>query len=382
MVTIVKGGGGIGTAERYPVLDSLRGLAALGVVFHHIPVSEALAVARWDDNFNLLLDLFFVISGFVIAAAYAERMGSGFPLRRFLWLRLGRIWPLHAAMLCVFILSMLALGVLRPDLRTHGLMAGRHDPADLPAAFLLLQGIVPSLGPVWNDPSWSISVEMLLYVLAALGWRAVGQRAWIGWLVAALVLLALTTFDSALQGTGYNVARGISGFGLGLFVHAVLSRVKCTPSRAQATALEALALLALVLVVGVSGNLVLFDSVAACLVALAVLQRGWISELLAAQPFQVLGTLSYALYLSHVFVIGRVFDVLEVVQPRLGVMIAQTQVGGQDMLVGPDARALLAKLAIVALCLLVAWPFATLIEQPARAWSRRVAGIPARKAAI
>lgn len=104
--------------------------------------------------------------------------------------------------------------------------------------------------------------------------------------------------------------------------------------------------------------------------------------MLAAQPFQVLGTLSYALYLSHVFVIGRVFDVLEVVQPRLGVMIAQTQVGGQDMLVGPDARALLAKLAIVALCLLVAWPFATLIEQPARAWSRRVAGIPARKAAI
>ncbi|MEL0210860.1 MAG: acyltransferase, partial [Novosphingobium sp.] len=136
MVTIVQGGDSIGTADRYPVLDSLRGLAALGVAFHHIPVSEALAVARWDDNFNLLLDLFFVISGFVIAAAYGERLSGGFPLRRFLWLRLGRIWPLHAAMLCVFILSMLALGLMRPELRTHGLMAGRYDPADLPSAFL------------------------------------------------------------------------------------------------------------------------------------------------------------------------------------------------------------------------------------------------------
>ena len=380
MVTIVEGGEGIGTAERFPVLDSLRGLAALGVVFHHIPVSDNLAVARWDDNFNLLLDLFFVISGFVIAAAYCERLSGGFSLRRFLWLRISRIWPLHASMLCVFILSMLALGLMRPDLRTHGLMAGRYDPADLPAAILLLQGIAPSLGPVWNDPSWSISVEMLLYILAAFGWRAVGQKAWIGWLVASFVLLALTRIDSALQGTAFNVARGISGFGLGLFVQAMLSRVNITLSMALATTLEALALLALVLIVCVSGNLVLFDGVAAGLVALAVLQRGWISHLLAAQPFQVLGTLSYALYLSHVFVIGRVFDILAVVQPRLGVMIAQTQVGGQDMLVGPDALAVLAKLAIAALCLVVAWPFAALIERPARAWSRRVAGIWGHKA--
>lgn len=380
MVTIVDGGEGIGTAERFPVLDSLRGLAALGVVFHHIPVSDDLAVARWDDNFSLLLDLFFVISGFVIAAAYSERLSGGFSLRRFLWLRIGRIWPLHASMLCVFILSMLALGLMRPDLRTHGLMAGRYDPADLPAAFLLLQGIAPWLGPVWNDPSWSISVEMLLYILAAFGWRAVGQKAWIGWLVAAFVLLALTKIDSALQGTAFNVARGISGFGLGLFVQAMFSRVNITLSMALATSLEALALFALVLIVCVSGNLVLFDVVAAGLVALAVLQRGWISHLLAAQPFQVLGTLSYALYLSHVFVIGRVFDILAVVQPRLGVMIAQTQVGGQDMLVGPDALAVLAKLAIAALCLVVAWPFAALIERPARAWSRRVAGIWGLKA--
>lgn len=380
MVTIVDGGEGIGTAERFPVLDSLRGLAALGVVFHHIPVSDDLAVARWDDNFSLLLDLFFVISGFVIAAAYCERLSGGFSLRRFLWLRIGRIWPLHASMLCVFILSMLALGLMRPDLRTHGLMAGRYDPADLPAAFLLLQGIAPSLGPVWNDPSWSISVEMLLYILAAFGWRAVGQKAWIGWLVAAFVVLALTKIDSALQGTAFNVARGISGFGLGLFVQAMLSRVNITLSMALATSLEALALFALLLIVCVSGNLVLFDVVAAGLVALAVLQRGWIGHLLAAQPFQVLGTLSYALYLSHVFVIGRVFDILAVVQPRLGVMIAQTQVGGQDMLVGPDALAVLAKLAIAALCLVVAWPFAALIERPARAWSRRVAGIWGLKA--
>lgn len=377
MVRSDQGGTSLGTAERYPVLDSLRGLAAVGVVFHHIPVSDDLAVARWDDGFNLLLDLFFVISGFVIASSYGERLAKGFSFRRFMWLRLGRIWPLHAAMLCIFIVSMLALGLARPELRTHGLLAGRFDPADLPAAFLLLQGVVPSHGPVWNDPSWSISVEMLLYLLAALGWKLVGLRAWLGWLVAAVLLLVMTALNAGFDGVAYNVARGIAGFGLGVVVHTALERWPPHLSQARATVFEALSAAAVLLILATGGSLMLFDGAAAMLVAMAVIERGWFSRALSSAPLQWLGSISFALYLSHVFVIGRVFDILALLQSRTGVVVAQTAIGGADMLTGPNAQAAIAKLLIVCLCLLAAWPFAYLIEQPARAWSRRVAGVVA-----
>lgn len=382
MVSQSTGGSSAGKPLRYPALDSLRGLAAVAVVFHHIPAVAGISAAGFDANFGRMVDLFFVLSGFVIAASYAEKLSSGFSFSRFIWLRWGRVWPLHAAMLVVFALSMLALGVLRPELRTHGLMAGRNDPADLPIAFLLLQGIVPSLGPTWNHPSWSVSVEMLLYIVAAMGWRVLGARAWMPWLALATGLLMFMALGPGFDGLASNIARGLAGFGLGLFMHRAIER-SSPPALGTglATVLELAALAGLGAVLWSSGSVPAFDLAAAAVVALAALGQGLVSRLLNAAPFRWLGTMSYALYMVHVFVIGRVFDLLAVLQPRLDVMIADTVVGGGDALVGPDWQADAMKLLITALCLIVAVPFARLIEQPARAWSRRTAGLPSPKPA-
>lgn len=377
MVRVSNGGTGAGEPLRYPVLDALRGLAALGVVFHHIPATAGLSAAGFDANFGRMVDLFFVLSGFVIAASYGAKLSAGFSFSRFIWLRWGRVWPLHAAMLTVFALSMLALGVMRPELRTHGLMAGQGDPADLPIAFLLLQGVVPSLGITWNHPSWSVSVEMLLYLLAAAGWKLAGKRVWMAWLALAVAVLTFATFGGPLDGLASNIGRGIAGFGLGLALHRAYEQ--SSPPQlpiAVATVLELAAFAALGAVLWGSGNLMAFDLAATALVALSALQRGLVSRLLSAAPFQWLGTMSYALYMVHVFVIGRVFDLLAVLQPRLGLMIADSTIGGADALTGPDWQADAMKLLIMVLCLIVAVPFARLIEQPARAWSRRLAGRP------
>jgi peptidoglycan/LPS O-acetylase OafA/YrhL len=376
----MQDGRGEGAALRYPVLDALRGLAALGVVFHHIPANAGLSAAGFDANFGRMVDLFFVLSGFVIAASYGAKLSAGFSIPRFLWLRWGRVWPLQATMLVVFAAAMLALGLARPELRTHGLMAGANDPADLPLAFLLLQGLVPSLGPTWNHPSWSVSVEMLLYVLAALGWRLLGGRAWSAWLVAALALLAFAGFGPGFEGLASNIARGVAGFGLGVFVHRALGKTRPSLNARTATVLELSALATLAWVLSTSGNLAAFDLAAAALVALAALQSGYVSRTLVLAPFQWLGTISYAFYMVHIFVIGRSFDILALVQDRLGVSIAQASIGGEDALIGSGWQADIAKLAIMALCLVVAIPFAKLIEQPARAWSRRVAGQQVPKA--
>jgi len=366
--------GGSGEGLRYPALDALRGLAALAVVFHHIPANAGLSGAGWDVNFGRMVDLFFVISGFVIASAYGERLSTGFPLRRFLWLRWGRVWPLHATMLLVFLVALLALGALRPDLRNDGPLAGRQVLADLPAAFLLLNGFIPSIGMPWNNPSWSVSIEMALYGIAALAWRFLGRRAAPAALVASLIALAAAASPLAIDEAMYNMARGVAGFGLGMTLHAAFHRI---PVRALpvmvATALEIATLFALGALLFGSGAIVPFDLVATGLVALAAAGHGFVSRVLLARPFQFLGALSYALYMVHVFVIGRVFDLLALVQPWLGVTVAASRMGAADALVGPDWQADLAKVVIMALCVGAAWPAAVLIERPARQWSRRTA---------
>ena len=60
MVRSGSDGTGAVKALRYPVLDSLRGLAAVGVVFHHIPAVAGLSAAGLNANFGRMVDLFFV----------------------------------------------------------------------------------------------------------------------------------------------------------------------------------------------------------------------------------------------------------------------------------------------------------------------------------
>ena len=80
-------------------IEGLRGVAALMVVFFH-----AFILARWGgapaqwgivQNAWLFVDLFFVISGVIMAAVYGERLRNGAQLRGFFIKRFFRLYPLH-----------------------------------------------------------------------------------------------------------------------------------------------------------------------------------------------------------------------------------------------------------------------------------------------
>ena len=65
------------TKPHYPILDGLRGIAALTVVWFHI--FEAFATSHLDQRINhgyLAVDFFFILSGFVIGYAYDDRWNS------------------------------------------------------------------------------------------------------------------------------------------------------------------------------------------------------------------------------------------------------------------------------------------------------------------
>jgi peptidoglycan/LPS O-acetylase OafA/YrhL len=100
-------------------------------------------------------------------------------------------------------------------------------------------------------------------------------------------------------------------------------------------------------------------------------EKGAISRLLLSAPARLLGTLSYSIYMVHLFVMGRLLDVLKVLSPHFGGQIVQPDGHGGKMIqaawyVGDGWT-----LVLLALVLPAAW-LLSLCGMPARALSRRL----------
>jgi peptidoglycan/LPS O-acetylase OafA/YrhL len=204
-------------------LTSARGIAAWLVVLYHIrqslPPVPAPVMAVLDKGY-LAVDFFFVLSGFVIALAWRDRIAAAGwrAVPAFLRRRFARVWPLHAFVLTGGVGLAIALWA-----------TGRHDPADfpfvdLPLHYLLIQnwGLAPL---AWNEPAWSISAEAFAYlVFPLLVFAAKPAR----WPDAALIALAIGIAGShagilALKGMTVlgrdipllGVPRCLTGFAIG-----------------------------------------------------------------------------------------------------------------------------------------------------------------------
>lgn len=125
------------------LLTPLRGFAALAVVLLH---------AGLAPRGYLAVDFFFMLSGFVLAHAHgaafagAPRAGAA---TEFMWLRLCRIYPVHAVITLCFI----------PQLGT----AQGFSATDLTFCLLLAQVLLPH--PAFNDMAWSVSAEWFAYLI-------------------------------------------------------------------------------------------------------------------------------------------------------------------------------------------------------------------------
>ncbi|QUS41094.1 acyltransferase [Tardiphaga alba] len=146
-------------------LDGLRIVAASAVVILHYadyvkdhPIGRFMVDHTW--HFNLFVDLFFVISGYVIASQYLTKVGSPSSVSRFLWRRFARIYPLHLATLGFYVAIALAMhaGIARGD------NPARYPLSDIPAQLFLLHAI-DGARLTFNFPSWSLSAEFFCYVL-------------------------------------------------------------------------------------------------------------------------------------------------------------------------------------------------------------------------
>lgn len=142
--------------RRFIALDGLRGIGALLVIFGHY--NGELWLERdsfiFSSSAYLVVDIFFLLSGFVLAHAFYDKPDFGF--WHFVKRRAFRLWPLHLATLAAFALIMYFCG----------------DPIDGQALLLnilLLHnvGIGDWVLSGFNYPSWSLSVELAANLVVA-----------------------------------------------------------------------------------------------------------------------------------------------------------------------------------------------------------------------
>ncbi len=180
-------------------LTSLRFFAAMWVVaFHDWPNLASVRPPLVAKGY-LGVELFFVLSGFILSHVYLDSFAAGgFRYRDFLRARLARVYPLHLATLVgIGALALLALAagrVIDPNILSW---------SSLPANLLLVQawGFAPEAA--WNHPSWSISAEWFAYLSFPLfAWAALklAKRPWIAVLGALTVLIWLYVIFEPLAG--------------------------------------------------------------------------------------------------------------------------------------------------------------------------------------
>ncbi|MDJ0641496.1 MAG: acyltransferase [Erythrobacter sp.] len=368
--------GGSGAQHRFVALDSLRGIAALAIAYFHLNGDGLLLGSAFHSRLAIAVDFFFVLSGFVIFASYHERLAQGFSIARFMLLRIGRLWPLHVAILLAFVALEFVPRVLGDESASF---TGRRSLESLPANLLLLQTYIHPEGMTWNGPSWSISVELGLYLLAALLLSRMPR-------IAPFVFAALAVAAGiALMSVDWNdhpefafgatsVLRGIGGFGFGVSAAWLWLRLPSADTwQRRAPILEiATVLVALAVIMwpmGLISNHVAF----ALLVFVFAFDAGPLSRALSLRGFVWIGLISYSIYLVHPLVYRLTFPAFRVIETQTGIALTATEANGQ-LAIAPTGLAAEAVAAMFLAIVLAAAHIAyLLVERPTRDWSRRKA---------
>lgn len=158
--------------REFKTLDGMRGVAALSVVMFH---AEDLIGVQPAAGGYLAVDLFFVLSGFVIAYAYERRLLGGLGAWEFFGLRLVRFYPLYLAGLLLGAVTGLTAALVKPATALplhHVAGIGALNAFFIPAPTDRDHNLYPL-----NVPAWSLFFELMVNLLYALAVRWLTNRA-------------------------------------------------------------------------------------------------------------------------------------------------------------------------------------------------------------
>jgi peptidoglycan/LPS O-acetylase OafA/YrhL len=301
-----------GSSPHLHALTGLRGIAAWWVALYHFRFEFPAGMPGWAlpivSRGYLAVDLFFILSGFILALNYANKVGtleSG-AVRGFLIARVARIWPLHAVMSLLFLLNPLAILFFS----TQKNIAGRYPLDHWVMSLFLVQNWGFTSKMDWNVPAWSISTEWAAYLLfpllIAFAWRVARSRlaALVGLVVMlaviALVFRAIGAHSVDADIPRYGLLRCLLEFTTGLFLYRAWSLGRVSPLAHVVLAIVAVATIA-AYAMGVAPDWALLPAGFAALIVLLASGKG-VARVLAWGPILFLGEISYSTYLAHWFV--------------------------------------------------------------------------------
>lgn len=329
-------------------LTSIRGVAAVWVMLGHMlpnilraldsPQSPQL-LSNLSHGNQFAVDIFFILSGYIMLVAYGFHVDPP----RFYLNRFARVFPLHVVTLCAAIAGFYFLQVSPPDPVAYSL-------GNL-VFYITLTSAWIGLPPAWNQPAWSLSVEVFAYIFFPLMQLTVRNFTRTNALLCVFLLCVahttvLTVIGFADTGIG-ALLRGVLGFSAGV----VLCAASISPVRfGPVIAVVAIACAAVF-------NLYEYAIPAVLLLigALGVNKTGLFVRVMSAQVLVWLGKISYSIYLIHLPLLmggGRILRKM-------------------DFLQSPSGQAIfcMCYIAVVLVAAHLSWRF---IETPARAAVHRL----------
>lgn len=312
-------GTSVGKGGRIAELDGLRGAAALLVVVSHtfgeVQHGTRLLAFGW-----LGVDLFFVLSGFLIGSIVLEHHGEPGFLKRFYIKRAARILPVYAAV-CAIVLALCAATAGR-SWSDHPYGAGVYALFGTNFAMSFWGG-----GGIWLRPTWTLAVEEQFYLLLPLT-IVLAPKRMLAPLLAVLWFAAVlfrAHFSESNPEAALSLLPGRMDLLLGGVLAAIANR-RFDLSR-HMTMLRTLPLIAMLVLVGVTFAspyrlfLILGPSISSIAIAvflLAAVHGAPEGRRYRAPLLRYFGQISYALYLVHQPIIGLVHGLLLDGRPDIG----------------------------------------------------------------
>ena len=304
--------------SRYEFLDALRGVAILAVIFLHfgdraLTANDQIIHARIWPLFShgyLGVQLFFVISGYCITAAMYAASRKPHSLRHFLHRRARRIFPPYWCSIILVVAMGAATCLL---MRKHWSDVFPLTAADWGLNLVLLQ--MPFGAPDASEVYWSLSVEIQFYAVMAL---CLLKTEWtecflMAISIGSMLLLGIPTYPIAGTILAYwpEFACGIAVY---YFVTGC-NRFAMTPWCLLATAAGAACLTWRLdsTLFGQNGHLTLPYKIVFCLLSTAILVKlhpydNRLVRIRSIRWLTSLGLISYSLYLTHIPISTRVFN--------------------------------------------------------------------------
>ncbi len=329
-------------------ITALRGIAALSVVLFHFHVNyEPLFLWKAVSYGFLGVDVFFVLSGFIMYYVYAPALRSGsFRYSEFITKRFARIYPVHLVTLLAITLFVLVgdrIG-LAPN--------AKESLADFWPQLTLLYGWGVTSGIHLNYPSWSLSPEFTAYIvfpLLATPLILLSRRnaVLLAGIAAASSFFILDRFilpmDGAASifrmGDGFAALRIVPEFSLGLGA----ARLVCGRERNWIAAVPLAVIAAMAASLWAGWEILFVVLVPVLLVGL------YMSRLAVPGWLRFIGLISFSIYMTHALVDTIGYKLVEVIGPW--------KRGALPIWMLP---------IFLALTLLVAWLCWLIVEEPQR----------------